>query len=48
MYGLPSMKAGSGSKGVLEDERLVPDAGSFYVALSELIRVYQFRDRDPQ
>jgi MarR family transcriptional regulator, 2-MHQ and catechol-resistance regulon repressor len=46
MVRFPCMKAGSGSKGVLEDERLAGDARSFYDALSDLIRVYQFRDRD--
>jgi MarR family transcriptional regulator, 2-MHQ and catechol-resistance regulon repressor len=40
------MKAASGSKGVAQDERLAADTRSFYEALSELIRVYQFRDRD--
>lgn len=40
------MKAGGGSKAVFEDERLAADTRSFYEALSELLRVYQFRDRD--
>ena len=40
------MRAASGSKGAVQDERLAADARSFYEALSELLRVYQFRDRD--
>lgn len=40
------MNAGAGSKAVFEDQRLAADTRSFYEALSELIRVYQFRDRD--
>lgn len=40
------MKAASDSKGAAQDERLSADALLFYEALSELIRVYQFRDRD--
>jgi len=40
------MKPGDRSKSVLEDERLAADTRSFYEALSELLRVYQFRDRD--
>lgn len=43
---LPGMKARGGSKEGLDDERLAADTRSFYDALSELIRVYQFRDRD--
>ena len=37
---------GNNSKGALQDERLAADTRSFYEALSELLRVYQFRDRD--
>ncbi len=40
------MKAASDSKGTAKYERLAADTRSFYEALSELIRVYQFRDRD--
>jgi len=40
------MRARGSSKAVLEDEGLAADTRSFYEALSELIRVYQFRDRD--
>lgn len=40
------MKAASVSKGTPRDERLAADTRSFYEALSELMRVYQFRDRD--
>lgn len=40
------MKAASDSTGAAQDERLAADTRSFYEALSELLRVYQFRDRD--
>ena len=40
------MKTASDSKGALQEERLAGDTRSFYEALSELLRVYQFRDRD--
>lgn len=40
------MNAVDGSKASLKDERLAADTRSFYEALSELLRVYQFRDRD--
>lgn len=40
------MKAASDSKGAAQDERLAADTRSFYEALSQLLRVYQFRDRD--
>ena len=40
------MKAASDSKTGAQDERLAADTRSFYEALSELLRVYQFRDRD--
>lgn len=40
------MKAARGSIGAVQDECLAADTRSFYEALSELLRVYQFRDRD--
>lgn len=40
------MKGASGSNGAAQDECLAADTRSFYEALSELLRVYQFRDRD--
>src|SRR5690348_5129434 len=40
------MKAARSSKGAVRDEGLAGDTRSFYEALSELLRVYQFRDRD--
>lgn len=41
------MKAASDSKSTAaQDERLAVDTRAFYEALSELMRVYQFRDRD--
>lgn len=46
VLGFSCMKAASGSKRAVQDERLVADTRSFYEALSELLRVYQFRDRD--
>jgi MarR family transcriptional regulator, 2-MHQ and catechol-resistance regulon repressor len=42
----PCMKVASGSKRAVQDERLAADTRSFYEALSELLRLYQFRDRD--
>jgi MarR family 2-MHQ and catechol resistance regulon transcriptional repressor len=40
------MNARGSSNAVLDSERLAADSRSFYEALSELLRVYQFRDRD--
>lgn len=40
------MKAASASKNPAEDKYLAADTRLFYEALSELLRVYQFRDRD--
>lgn len=40
------MKVASSSKGALPDKGLATDTRLFYEALSELLRVYQFRDRD--
>lgn len=40
------MKAARDSRGATQNERLAADTGSFYEALSELLRVHQFRDRD--
>lgn len=40
------MKGARGSKRAVQDDCLAADTRSFYEALSELIRLYQFRDRD--
>ena len=40
------MRAANCSQGAVQDEGLAADTRSFYEAISELLRVYQFRDRD--